>query len=181
MKIESTFTVTAPVETVWSRLTDVALVAPCLPGAEITDDRGDGSYGGTFTVKLGPATASYDGTLGIEELNRQQHTVTVAAHGTDRRGQGSASATIVSTLSSENGCTRVDVSSDVSITGRFARFGRANLIEEVSRRLLGQFATNLQAQIELEHVPQPAPAAPVKGIRVALSAIWAAIRRRVTR
>jgi hypothetical protein len=104
----------------------------------------------------------------------------MVAHGTDKRGQGSASATIVSTLASAEIGTRVEVASDVSITGRLARFGRGNMIEEVSRRLLGEFATNLQAQIEGEQTdrdaPVPTPTAPVKGIRLFLSVIWARIR-----
>ncbi|HZE05714.1 MAG TPA: SRPBCC family protein, partial [Solirubrobacteraceae bacterium] len=141
MKLEQSFEVTAPLERVWDALVDVERVAPCLPGAEVTGRNDDGSYDGTFKVKIGPTAAAYSGKLHMDDINENEHTATMHAQGTDRRGQGGAKATIVSTLADAgNGATRVDVVTDYHITGRLARFGRGGMIEEISNRLLGEFA-----------------------------------------
>ena len=98
MKLEQSFDIEAPLETVWTTLLDLEQVAPCLPGATITGHDEDGTYHGTFKVKLGPTTANYNGTIRIESSDPETHTATLAARGTDKRGQGGASATIVNTL-----------------------------------------------------------------------------------
>src|ERR671929_887696 len=147
MKLEQSFTVAAPVEQVWEALVDVERVAPCLPGAQITGRDGEGNYQGTFSVKLGPTTAAYNGTLRMEALDEASRTATMAAKGTDRRGQGGASATIVSTMRQTGEETTVDVSTDFHITGRLARFGRSGMIEDISRRLMRDFAECLQATL----------------------------------
>ena len=99
MKMEQSFEVQAPLEQVWSALLDLERVAPCLPGAAITGHDEDGTYRGTFSVKLGPMTAAYNGTIKVEEVDEAAHRATLKAKGTDKRGQGGANATIVNTLS----------------------------------------------------------------------------------
>jgi uncharacterized protein len=155
MKLEQSFTVAAPVEQVWDMLVDVERVAPCLPGAEITGQGPDGSYEGNFTVKLGPTTASYRGSLRMESLDEASRTATMHAKGTDKRGQGGANATIVSTMRQEGEETVVDVVTDFTITGRLARFGRGGMIEDISKRMMRDFSQCLQASI----VSEPASAA----------------------
>src|SRR3954467_7617277 len=113
MKLEQSFTVAAPIEQVWEALVDVERIAPCLPGAEITGVDESGAYEGTFTVKLGPTTAAYRGSLRMEPDDEAGRTQTMSAKGTDKRGQGGAAATIVSTMSEEDGGTRVDVLTDM--------------------------------------------------------------------
>jgi carbon monoxide dehydrogenase subunit G len=157
MRLEQSFTVQAPVERVWDALIDVPRVAPCLPGAEVSEVGEDGSYHGTFSVKLGPTTASYRGTLKLAELDEAARRATMSARGTDKRGQGGASATIVSTLVPDGDATRVDVDTDFTITGRLARFGRGGMIEDVSKRLLREFAACLQTTLAGE-APAVAPA-----------------------
>ena len=148
MKLEQSFEVTAPLERVWNALVDVERVAPCLPGAEVTGRNDDGSYDGTFKVKIGPTAAAYSGKLHMDEIDEGAHTATMHAQGTDRRGQGGAKATIISTVADAgNGATRVDVVTDYHITGRLARFGRGGMIEEISNRLLGEFAKSLQQML----------------------------------
>ena len=147
MKLEQSFEVQAPIAEVWAALTDVQRVAPCLPGAEITEASEDGIYHGNFTVKIGPTTASYRGTLRMADLDEEFHTATMLADGSDKRGQGGAKATIVSRLTEQPGGTRVEVVTDFSITGRLARFGRGGMIQDVSNKLLGQFAQCLQAKL----------------------------------
>jgi carbon monoxide dehydrogenase subunit G len=145
MKLEQTFEVNAPVEEVWRALIDIERVAPCLPGAEITNRDEHGTYSGDFKVKLGPTTAAYRGTLAMESLDEDAHVATMRANGQDKRGQGSAKATIVSRLVETSGVTRVDVETDFAITGKLARFGRGGMIQDISNRLLGEFASCLQA------------------------------------
>jgi uncharacterized protein len=158
MKLEQSFTVTAPVEQVWATLIDVERVAPCLPGAEITGQSPDGGYEGTFTVKLGPATAAYRGSLKMESLDEESRKATMSAKGTDKRGQGGATASIVSTMHQEGDDTLVEVVTDFTITGRLARFGRGGMIEDISKRLMRDFAQCLQSTLAAE----PAAAAPAE-------------------
>jgi uncharacterized protein len=147
MKLEQSFEVDAPLERVWSTLIDVERVAPCLPGADISGVDDQGEYRGTFAVKIGPATAAYDGTLTIEQADEASHTVTMRANGQDKRGQGSAKATIESRVTSGSGATRVDVVTDFTITGRLARIGRGGVMEDIANRLLGDFARCLESKI----------------------------------
>src|SRR5438067_7719518 len=147
MKLEQSFEVAAPLDRVWAALIDVERVAPCLPGAAVTGRNDDGSYNGTFTVKIGPTSASYAGKLEMEKIDEESHSATMQAQGTDKRGQGGAKATIFSTLTPVNGGTRVEVVTDYHITGRLARFGRGGMIEDISERLLRQFAERLQAAL----------------------------------
>lgn len=188
MKLEHSFKVDAPLERVWQRLIDVEQVAPCLPGAEITEAGDDGTYRGTFAVRLGPTTAAYRGQLAIEEVDESVHRVVMRANGQDKRGQGSAKAMIVSTMREEAGVTTVDVETDFTITGKLARFGRGGMIQDVSNRLLRDFSDCLQKTIETSTAnpepavaaepPPPAPAAkPVGGFSLLIRALFDRIRR----
>src|SRR3954470_14567927 len=150
MKLEQSFTVAAPIEQAWEAIVDVEGIAPCLPGAEITGVDEAGAYEGTFSVKLGPTTAAYRGSLRMEAVDEAARTATMSAKGTDKRGQGGASATFVSTMREEGDETQVDVLTDFHITGRLARFGRSGMIEDISKRLMRDFADCLQATIEAE-------------------------------
>jgi uncharacterized protein len=156
MKLEQTFEVQAPLAQVWEALNDLERVAPCLPGASITSHDEEGTYHGTFTVKLGPMTAAYNGTIRIEEADEAAHRATLKARGTDKRGQGGANATIVNTLSEHDGGTRVEAVTDFNITGRLAQFGRGGMMQDVSNRLLRDFATCLSTRLA-EPAPAPEP------------------------
>jgi carbon monoxide dehydrogenase subunit G len=159
MKLEHSFQVAAPLERVWEALIDVERVAPCLPGAEITEAGEDGTYRGTFSVRLGPTTAAYRGQLSMEEVDESAHRAVMKASGQDKRGQGSAKATIVSRMRQEGDATTVEVETDFTITGRLARFGRGGMIEDVSNRLLRDFSECLQKTIEASGATPEAAAA----------------------
>jgi uncharacterized protein len=161
MKLEQSFEVAAPLDQVWNALNDLERVAPCLPGAAITDHDEDGTYHGTFQVKLGPTTAAYRGTIKIENADESTHTATLKARGTDKRGQGGASATIVNTLSEHEGGTRVAAITDFTITGRLARFGRGGMMEDISNRMMRDFATCLSSR--LAEAPAPSGEEVAKG------------------
>ena len=163
MRLEQSFEVKAPVEQVWETLIDVERVAPCLPGAEITEAGDDGTYAGNFQVKLGPTTAAYTGRLSMESLDESARRATMKASGRDKRGQGSANATIVSTMTATAGGTRVEVETDFTITGRLARFGRGGMMQDISNRLLRDFANCLREDLEAGAAGAAAPAPPASG------------------
>jgi uncharacterized protein len=150
VKLEQSFEVRAPIDRVWETLIDIEHVAPCLPGAEVTEADEDGTYRGSFSVKLGPTTAAYRGELRMEETDASAHRAVMRASGQDKRGQGSAKATIVSSMEQAGEVTRVQVETDFTITGRLARFGRGGMIQDISNRLLRDFAECLQKRIEAE-------------------------------
>ena len=161
MKLEQTFEVDAPLERVWEALIHVDQVAPCLPGATITEAGEDGVYEGTFSAKVGPASVSFKGTLKMEEVDEATHTAKMLANGSNRRGQGGAKATIVSKVSpGDGGGTKVDIDTDYSITGPLARLGRGGMIEDVGNRLLREFAACLEQRLAHEQaVEETAPPA----------------------
>jgi carbon monoxide dehydrogenase subunit G len=190
MKLEHSFDVKAPLDRVWAALIDVERVAPCLPGAEITEGGDDGSYRGNFTVKLGPTTAAYRGELAMDEIDEAAHRSVMRASGSDKRGQGSAKATIVSSMRQEGDLTTVEVDTDFTITGRLARFGRGGMIQDVSNRLLRDFSDCLQKTIESAEpaaateaaqpaaaAPAPPPAKPVGGLSLILRALFDRLKR----
>jgi uncharacterized protein len=172
MKLENEFTVPAPVERAWDVLLDVERVAPCLPGAAIEGSEGD-EHVGTMTIKIGPITTRYKGTVKIEQADEAAHRAVMRAQARDSRGQGTAAATITSSMEPVEGGTRVRVETDMRVTGPAAQFGRG-VMQDVSAKLMGRFADCLAAEIggappAAEEAggavapgerPAPAPAAP---------------------
>jgi uncharacterized protein len=152
MKLQNEFTVPAPVEHAWEVLLDVERVAPCLPGAAIEGSEGD-EYTGTMKIKVGPITASYKGVVKIEEADEAARRAVMRAQARDSRGQGSAAATITSTMEEVEGGTRVHVETDMRVTGPAAQFGRG-VMQDVSAKLMGRFADCLAEEMA------GAPAAP---------------------
>ena len=150
MKIENEFTVEAPIQQAWETLLDLERVTPCLPGAALTEASGD-EYKGTMTIRLGPVTQKYNGTVRFEETDEEARRAVLKANGKDARGQGTASATITSTMSEEDGGTRVSVETDMNVTGRAAQFGRG-VQQDVATKLINQFAECLEREIMGENV-----------------------------
>ncbi len=154
MKIDYEFTVGVPVDQAWSRMLDLEKVAPCLPGAALQEEGKDGEYAGTMRVEIGPIAVSYKGTVKFEETDETDHRAVLQATGREARGQGTASATIVSTLREEDDGTRVNVETDLMLTGRVAQFGRG-FAQDVAKRMLDQFATCLEQEISGASEPAP--------------------------
>src|SRR3954453_10184651 len=165
MKLENEFTVPASIDQAWAVLLDVPRVAPCLPGATVEPDRGDeGEYKGQMKIKIGPITASYKGTVKIQEADEANHSVAMRAQAKDARGQGTASATITSTMQEVADGTKITVVTDMRVTGPAAQFGRG-VMQDVSAKLMGRFADCLAEQmqsspdVETPTEPAPEPAA----------------------
>jgi uncharacterized protein len=166
VKIEDEFRVDVPIDEAWKVLLDVERIAPCMPGAQLQEIEGD-EYRGIVKIKVGPITAQYKGAARIVETDETAHQVVLKAEGRDTRGQGNASATVTATLTPAGSGTVVHIDTDLNITGKVAQFGRG-VMADVSSKLLGQFASNLERDVlsgngteaapSADAAPDPAPA-----------------------
>lgn len=139
MRLDHRFTVPATVDEAWTVLLDLPRIAPCMPGATLTDVD-DTTFGGTVKVKLGPISLLYRGTGRFTETDETARRIVIEASGKESRGSGTAAATVTATLTAADGDqTQVDVTTDLKITGRPAQFGRG-MLDDVGAKLLGQFA-----------------------------------------
>ena len=146
MEINNSFEVKAPLDVAWATLTDLARIAPCLPGATLTSIEGD-IYKGHVTVKVGPIVAKFGGQAIFQERNDTEHRAVLKGEGRDTTGKGNASAIITAQLEVVDAMTtRCTVSTDLTITGKIAQFGRGALAD-VSDKLLKQFVVNLETTV----------------------------------
>jgi uncharacterized protein len=150
VKIEQTVEVDAPIERVWALVNDVPRIAPCMPGAQLTNVADDSTYEGTIRVKLGPINMSYKGTAVLEGVDEANRTARISASGKDVRGGGTARAGVDTKLEAvSESRTRMVVNAEVHLTGKVASFGRG-AIQDVSAKLFGQFAECLRQTLEDE-------------------------------
>ena len=145
MELTNEFTVDAPIEQAWSVLTDLERIAPCMPGAQLTEVEGD-EYRGNVKIKVGPITAQYKGVATFVSKDDTSHTAVLKAEGRDTRGQGNASAMITATLTPAGSGTKVVVGTDLTITGKVAQMGRG-VLADVSGKLLDQFVQSLETDV----------------------------------
>ncbi|HWO71398.1 MAG TPA: SRPBCC family protein [Actinomycetota bacterium] len=189
MLIENEFEVPAPVDRLWAYLLDVERVAPCMPGAELTEVVDERTWKGKVNVKFGPVSLSFAGTVTMEERDDAAHRVVLKAQGMEQRGKGAASANVTSWLEPGDGATRVKMQADITLSGFVAQVSRG-MLPDVSAKLTQQFADCLRANMAaLEAVPAeaaaapaaPAPAPPraeaIGGLRLGLWALLRAIGR----
>ena len=141
MELNNDFEVAAPVDLVWAVLTDVERIAPCLPGAQLLEIEGD-EFRGVVKIKVGPITAQYKGAASFSERDDVEHRAVLRAEGRDTRGAGNAAADITAELEATDIGTKVTVTTDLTVTGKVAQFGRG-VMADVSKKLMGQFAENL--------------------------------------
>jgi carbon monoxide dehydrogenase subunit G len=198
MLIENEFTVDAPMDRLWAYLLDVERIAPCMPGAELTETVDERNWKGNLKAKFGPVTMAFAGSVTMQERDDEAHRVVLKARGMEQKGKGAAEATVTSWLEpgSADAETTVKMQADIVLSGAAAQLSRG-LLPEISKKLTQQFADCLQASmaaaearitaapaeagapVEAEAAaptPGPVPAAkPVGGIRLGLSAIWAMI------
>jgi len=201
MQIKNEFTVARPADEVWAYLLDVEKIAPCMPGAEITETVDDRNWKGKVNVAFGPVKLAFAGSVTVQERDDAQHRVVLAAKGTEQKGKGAATAAVTSWLEpAEDGRTTVKMESDITLTGAAAQLSRG-LLPEISKKLTQQFAECLHDAMGTQTPSTPAadaalaaeagdtavtppptsPAAPtaakpVGGIGLGLAAIWAVIR-----
>jgi carbon monoxide dehydrogenase subunit G len=156
VRLEHNFEVPVGVEQAWQVLMDIERVVPCMPGATLTSHDGD-DFTGTVKVKLGPVSLTYKGKGSFTEIDEGAHRLKMKASGADSRGAGTASANVTAALvpTETEGTTRVEVVTDLDVTGKAAQFGRG-LIGDVSSRLVGQFADCLAGKLAADRSPAAA-------------------------
>jgi uncharacterized protein len=159
MEITKNFVVRASPEATWAFLTDPRRVAQCLPGAAITEQLDERTHAGTITMKVGPVTAAFKGTMRFERLDAAARTAEIVGSGQDVRGKGGANMRMTSRLVERApGETEVTITSDVNIIGSLAQFGRG-IIQDIADQVFEKFVAAVRAQLET-----PAePARPVGG------------------
>ena len=191
MLIENEFTVAAPADALWGYLLDVEKIAPCMPGAELTETINDRNWKGTVHAKFGPVSMSFAGTVSMEERDDAAHRVVLKAKGMEQKGKGAANASVTSWLepTTDPASTTVKMQADITLTGAAAQMSRG-LLPDISKKLTQQFADCLQAGMAAEAAspaasaspgdaqpptPPAAAAKPVGGIGLGLAALWATI------
>ena len=145
MELEHSFTVPAPPERTWALMTDLQTVGGCFPGATVTE-ADEETFAGNVKVKLGPIAVTYQGTGRFLERDDEAHRAVVEGTGKGMRGLGNASATVTMQLAPDGEGTRVDVGTELHITGKPAQFGRG-VMQSVSDKLLGQFVSCVESKL----------------------------------
>lgn len=179
MKIENTFRVPIAPDDAWLLLLDVPKIAPCLPGARLTESLPDETYKGEAVVKIGPVQFNFAGQAQLVNVDTDSHTAQVIAKGADARGRGNASATVDFALKPDGDGTRVDIVTDLSLAGSVAQYGRASgLVKNIAAELIGQFAKNLERLI----AEGPIEDETAKQNRISgLKLLWSASKRMISR
>jgi carbon monoxide dehydrogenase subunit G len=149
--LADSFTLPLPIDRAWDLLTDLERIAPCLPGAQLTEIEGD-LHRGKVKIKVGPITAQFGGVARFTEKDDQNYRAVITAEGREARGQGNAQALVTASLTSVDGAdgpgsaTTVTVLTDLTISGKVAQFGRG-VIADVSTKLISQFVANVEKMI----------------------------------
>ena len=152
MLIENTFSVTAPPDDLWNYLLDVEKIAPCMPGAELTETVDDTRWKGKLNMKFGPVSMSFAGEVKMAERDDVAKRVVLSAKGMEQKGKGAANG--------DTGTeTTVKMTADIALTGAAAQMSRG-LLPEISKKLTQQFADCLQASMAAEQTAKAAPSAP---------------------
>jgi uncharacterized protein len=179
VRLENSFDVPASRRAAWELLTDVPRVVPCMPGAELKETVSDNHWKADMGVKLGPIALSFDTDVTQESVDEAAGTVTLNAKAREKRGRGGAQAAIQSSLTEIDGGTRVDIITDLTLSGAVAQYGRG-IVQDVSQQLVGKFADCLRAQLAAETPAEAAAAVataskPVSGLSLGLTAVWHSI------
>jgi len=185
----------------WPLLMDIRRIAPCMPGAEVTDVVDDTTYKGRIAVRLGPVALAFAGVIKFEELDGVNYKARMKAQGSDVKGRGAANATASFRLEPAGNGSKVLVHTDLALSGAVAQYGRGvGIIQATAAQIMTQFAANLKAQIADRNPPaapaqgpaaqpsapapssQPRPAAarPISGFSLMAKVIWNAIVRLFT-
>jgi len=181
MLITNEFEVAAPVDRVWTYLLDVPNLVPCLPGAELVGDDGNGTYQGRVTTRLGPVKLSFSGTARIVETDERAHRMVLDASGSEDKGKGTAAMTVTATLVAAGRGTRVQVAQDLTVSGAAAQFGRG-MISDVTSVLMNSFAECLQYNIDNQGrgggtATAVRTARPASGLAIGMRAAVMALKR----
>lgn len=151
MDFDNSFEVPLPPDQAWKILMDIERIAPCMPGAELTEIIDDKTFKGKVSVRLGPVALTFQGTATFEDIDDAVHTATVKAQGADAKGRGGANANVGFHLEPSDAGSSVKIHTDLQLSGSVAQYGRgAGMIQDLASQIIGQFANNLSKQIEAD-------------------------------
>src|SRR6202048_2997715 len=157
MEFDNSFEVPLPPAEAWKVLLDVERIAPCMPGAELTEVTGANTYKGRINVRLGPVALTFAGVVKLEEIDEAQRTARVSAQGTDAKGRGGANAASVFRLQPAGNGSKVLVHTNLSLSGAVAKYGRGvGIIQATAAQLMNQFAAGLKEKVEQGQEAAPA-------------------------
>ena len=175
----------------WPLLMDIRRIAPCMPGAELTDVVDDRTYKGRIAVRLGPVALVFAGVITFEEFDNVNYRARVKAQGSDAKGRGAANAASSFRLEPAGSGSKVLVHTDLALSGAVAQYGRGvGIIQATAAQIMTQFADNLKSQIgerdgpvspsQRPASPSSPAAAPISGLSLIAKVIWNAIVRLFT-
>lgn len=148
MKFKNTFDVSLPPAEAWPVLMDVERIAPCMPGATLTELVDEKTFKGTVSVRLGPVALTFAGEASFEDIDDTAHRANVKAQGRDPKGRGGANATVAFLLEPSDTGSKVLIETDLTLSGSVAQYGRGvGMIKSVASQLIGQFAKALEEEI----------------------------------
>jgi carbon monoxide dehydrogenase subunit G len=193
MEFDNSFEVPLPPAQAWPVLMDIKRIAPCMPGAELTEVVDPTTYKGKISVRLGPVALTFAGLVRFEEIDDQHHTARVKAQGTDAKGRGGANATASFRLEPTAGGSKVTVHTDLSLSGLVAQYGRGvGVVQATAAKLMQQFADALKVELARREpaapadmvapnvAPQPEAAVaakPISGFSLLFQVLWESIKR----
>lgn len=185
MEFDNSFEVPLPPEEAWPVLMDIRRIAPCMPGAQLTDVVDDRTYKGSVAVRLGPVALTFAGTVIFEEIDDAARKATVKAQGNDAKGRGAANARSTFRLEPAGSGSRVLVHTDLTLSGAVAQYGRGvGMIQATATALMNQFAANLKKHLDEGAQPAdggaPAAAKPISGFTLMKDVAVGAARNLVT-
>lgn len=158
MQFSNAFEVSLPPAAAWTTLMDIPRIAPCMPGAELTEVVDPGTFKGKVAVRMGPVVLAFAGTAKFEARDDVAHTARVRAQGNDSKGRGGANALVSFRLEPSGTGSRVVIDTDLNLSGSVAQYGRGvGMIQTIAAQLIGQFSKSLEKQIAQS--PQAAPEA----------------------
>jgi len=200
VEFDNAFEVPVPVEQAWTILMDIERIAPCVPGAELTEVVDENTYKGKISVRLGPVALTFNGQTKFEEKDAATRSARLHAQGTDTKGRGGAHANVRFNMEPADTGTRVLIHTDLQLSGSVAQYGRGvGMIADLAQQIIGQFAANLEKNViaprqpegtpaggekpERTHAPAPPAkgAAPVQVGGIGLKVLWNAIIRGIRR
>jgi carbon monoxide dehydrogenase subunit G len=183
MEFDNSFDVPLPPAQAWALLMDIPRIAPCMPGAELTQIVDPQNYQGKISVRLGPVALTFSGRVEFDQLDAANRTARVKAQGSDAKGRGGANAAATFHIEPAGAGSKVLIHTDLALSGAVAQYGRGvGMIEATAAQIIGQFANNLRAQLASAppsspapaptQTPQPAAAKPISGLSLMVRVIW---------
>jgi hypothetical protein len=177
VKIHNEFSIPLPPAEAWTLINDIPRVARCAPGAELLEQKSDGSFLGTISVRLGPVLLNFKGTVAYREVDDAHHRVVAEAAGTETKARGTARAEVVFALVPSDEGSRVSVDTDVQLAGSIAQYGRgAAIIQNTAQVIMDQFAKNFARHLASPDADSGVGAKPISGLSVlvrgATKTIW---------